>query len=447
MIINKEIDSLDYKTLSWPLDSDPGAWRSLIFGLQWFAFGAANIAVIPIVLGPYLGLDQVGIAEYAQRMFFFIGLGSILQLYFGHRLPIIEGPAAPWWVMIISVSGVAVSTGKSFDLLRTDLVGAMLLCGLVLAMLGCTGVIGRVMKFFTPAVNGCVLILLCLQLSGTLVSGIVGENLPGDGFSYLPVIVSLVVIAAVVVVAMKTHSFLKSINILIGLIVGWSLYALISREAAEPIQPEKVFEVPRLFAWGMPTFDPGIAITGVLISFVLLANLLASLTAMSKATGEAMNGKEFDRGVVFNGVSNLLAGAGASVGTVPFAASTGLVKMSGVAARKPYLFFCLMMMVISFFPQVGAFIARIPHAVGYAVLLAAFTQLLVIGLHEMKKLELDQRDSFVIGLTILVGAGVAALPDTALAALPELARYIFGNALIVGIVICILMEHVFLPRK
>ncbi len=429
------------------MGSDPGTWRSLIYGLQWFAFGAANIAVIPVVLGPYLGLDQVGIAAYAQRMFFFIGLGSIFQLYFGHRLPIIEGPAAQWWVIIISVSGVAVATGKPFDVLRSDLVGPMLLCGLVLALLGFTGVIGRVIKLFTPAVNGCVLILLYLQLSGTLVSGIVGENLPGAGFNYLPVIISLVVIATVVVVAMKAHSLLKSINILIGLIVGWFLYVLIARETAEPIQPVKVFEMPQLFAWGLPTFDPGIAITGVLISFVLLANLLASLTAMSKATGKMMDRKDFDRGVVFNGVSNLLAGIGASVGTVPFAASTGLVKMSGVAAKKPYLYFCLMMIGISFFPQAGAVIARIPHAVGYAVLLAAFTHLLVIGLQEMKKLELDQRDSFVIGLTILIGAGVVALPDTALAALPDLARYIFGNALIAGIFICVLVEHVFLPRK
>ena len=429
------------------MGSDPGTWRSLIFGLQWFAFGAANIAVIPVVLGPYLGLDQVGIAAYAQRMFFFIGLGSIFQLYFGHRLPIIEGPAAQWWVIIISVSGVAVATGKPFELLRSDLVGAMILCGLVLALLGFTGVIGRIIKLFTPAVNGCVLILLCLQLSGTLVSGIVGENPPGTGFSYLPIIVALVVIATVVVVAMKAHSLLKSISVLIGLVVGWPLYALFTRESAGPIQTTKVFEMPQLFAWGLPTFDPGIAITGVLISFVLLANLLASLTAMSKATDKAMDRKDFDRGVIFNGVSNLLAGVGASVGTVPFAASTGLVKMSGVAAKKPYLIFCLMMIGISFFPQVGALIARIPHAVGYAVLLAAFTQLLVIGLQEMKKLELDQRDSFVIGLTILIGAGVAALPDTALAALPDLSRYIFGNALIVGIAICVLLEHVFLPRR
>ena len=63
--------------------------------------------MIPVVLGPCLGLDQSGFAEYAQRMFLYIGIGSLIQIYFGHRLPVIEGPAAQWWVIIISISGVA----------------------------------------------------------------------------------------------------------------------------------------------------------------------------------------------------------------------------------------------------------------------------------------------------------------------------------------------------
>lgn len=434
-------------TLTWPLGSDPGPWRSLIYGLQWLAFGAANIAVIPVILGPYLGLDQAGIAEYAQRMFLYIGIGSFIQIYFGHRLPVIEGPAAQWWVITISISGIAVAIGKPYEVLRTDLVGAMLLCGLVLVLLGFIGLIGRVIKMFTPAVNGCVLILLCLQLSGTLINGIVGENLPGERFNYLPVLIALIVIALVVFLQMKNLAFLKSISILIGLAVGWLLYAVFSNESAKPVQTDKIFELPGFFAWGWPTFDPGIAVSGILVSFILLANLLASLQAMSGAAGIAIEQKNFDKGVIFSGISNLLSGIGASVGTVPFSASSGLVKMSGVAAKKPFVIFSLMMIGASFFPQVGALLASIPQAVGYAVLLAAFTQLLIIGLEEIKKLKLDQRDSFVIGLTVLVGAGIAALPDTALAALPDLARYIFGNALIVGIVICILMEHVFLPRK
>ncbi len=403
--------------------------------------------MLPVFLGTQLGLDQAGIADYAQRMFFFVGLASLLQVTFGHRLPIIEGPAAPWWAVIVSLAGIATAIGKPLELVRTDLVGAMLLCGALLVVLGFTGIVGRVMKLFTPPVTGCVLILLCLQLSGTFVSGILGASAVDNGFNYAPVLISAVVIATIVMLSMKAPPLLRSINVLIGLGVGWALYALFVSEPAEAIEPAQIVQLPRLFSWGWPTLDPGVTITGVIISLIILANLLASIAAMSKATDKPMEAKDYNRAVVFNGVSNLLAGIGASVGTVPFAASTGLVKISGVASRKPFFIFCLLMIATGFFPQVGAFLARIPQPVGYAVLLAAFTQILIVGLQELKKLNLDQRDSFVIGLTILVGAGVASLPDAALVGLPDLARYIFGNALIVGIIICLLMEHVIIPRK
>jgi len=445
--ISKHKADLSETILIWPLNSDPGPWRSTIYGLQWFAFTVANIAVLPVFLGTYLGLDQAGIADYAQRMFFFVGLASFLQILFGHRLTIIEGPAAPWWAVIVSFSGIAAAIGKPLELVRSDLVGAMLVCGLMLMLLGFTGVIGRIMKLFTPPIIGCVLILLCLQLSGTFISGILGESTKGDSFNYAPVLISIVVIATIVMLSMKAPPLLRSINILIGLGIGWILYAFIVQDPAEAIKPAKIVEMPQLFAWGPPTFDPGVTFTGVLISLIILANLLASIAAMSKTTDKLMDTKGFDRAVVFNGISNLMAGVGASVGTVPFAASTGLVKISGVASRKPFFIFCLLMMATGFFPQVGAFLARIPQPVGYAVLLAAFTQILIVGLQELKKMNLDQRDSFVIGLTILTGAGVATMPETALVGLPDLVRYMLGNALIVGMIICVLMEHVVLPRR
>ncbi len=129
--------------LIWPLCSKPDNYRTTIYGLQWFVFAVAHIAVIPVILGPYLGLDQAGTAAFAQRMFFFIGLGSLLQVLFGHRLPIIEGPAAPWWAIAVSLSGIAVATGRPLELLRTDLVGMTLVSGIFIAALGLSGIIGR----------------------------------------------------------------------------------------------------------------------------------------------------------------------------------------------------------------------------------------------------------------------------------------------------------------
>ena len=437
----------DNPLMIWSLRSKPDHWRTAIYGLQWFVFAVAHIAVIPVILGPYLGLDQAGTAAFAQRMFFFIGLGSLLQVLFGHRLPIIEGPAAPWWAIAVSLSGIAAATGRPLDLLRTDLVGMTLVSGIFIAALGLSGVVGRIMKLFTPPIIGSVLILLCLQLSGSFVSGIVGRQVEGQPFNYAPLVISIVVIAVVVSVAIKAPPLLRSMNVLVGLVVGWALYALIIRQPSAPVEVEAIIEAPSLFAWGAPTFNSGIVLTGVIVSIIITANVLASVTAMSKATGDKIEISKYNRASIFNGVGNLLAGIGASLGTVSFAASTGLVKLSGVASRRPFIAFCLLMVVVGFFPRVGAVMATIPEPVGYAVILAAFTQIFIVGLQEIKKMYLDQRDSFVLGLAILIGAGVLSLPDAALAGLPEPAQYIFGNALIVGTVICILLEHVLLPRR
>lgn len=437
----------DNPLLIWTLCSKPDYWRTAVYGLQWFVFAVAHIAVIPVILGPYLGLDQAGTAAFAQRMFFFIGLGSLLQVLFGHRLPIIEGPAAPWWAIAVSLSGIAAATGRPLEMLRTDLIGMTIVCGLVIVALGLSGIIGRIMKLFTPPIIGSVLILLCLQLSGSFVSGIIGSQVGGQPFDYLPLSISVVVIAVVVSVAIKAPPLLRSMNVLVGLALGWFLFAVIIRQPAAPVEVQAVIEAPQLFAWGFPTFNPGIILTGVIVSMIITANVLASVTAMSKATGDKIEVSKYNRASIFNGVGNLLAGIGASLGTVSFAASTGLVKLSGVASRRPFIIFCLFMMLVGFFPRVGAVMATIPEPVGYAVILAAFTQIFIVGLQELKKMYLDQRDSFVLGLAILIGTGVISLPDAALAGLPEAAQYIFGNALIVGTVICILLEHVLLPRR
>lgn len=56
------------------------------------------------------------------------------------------------------------------ELLRTDLVGMTLVSGILIAAPGLSGIIGRIMKLFTPPIIGSVLILLCLQLSCSLLT-------------------------------------------------------------------------------------------------------------------------------------------------------------------------------------------------------------------------------------------------------------------------------------
>jgi xanthine/uracil permease len=65
-------------------------------------------------------------------------------------------------------------------------------------VIGLSGLIGRALKLFTPAVTGSVLVLLGLQLSGTFVKGMLGVTANHGQVDLKSSIISLVVVVIVV---------------------------------------------------------------------------------------------------------------------------------------------------------------------------------------------------------------------------------------------------------
>ena len=433
--------------LLYDLEDRPPANRTLIYAVQWLGFTVANTAVLPIVVGSALGLDQAGIASLAQRTFFFQALASLLQVCFGHRLPIIEGPAGMWWAVFITLGVMAPGLGKPLSLLRTDLEFGVIAAGLILVAVGLTGVIGKALKLFTPAVTGSVLVLLGLQLSGTFVRGMLGLNTGGGSIDLKSALVSLLVVTIVVVINLKARGFLQSIAILIGIAVGWVIALFVGVPSGEFIKSDALITLPELFAWGTPTFDPGVVFVSVLTGLLVLSNLVASILAMERVLDLELPRKSYNRGVAFTGFADILAGLGATVGFVPYSAGAGMVALTRVAARLPFIIFTIVLMLLGLLPQVGAFLASIPQPVGYSVLLASFCQMLGFGLKDYARMQFNARDYFVVGLPILVATGVMNLPAGSFEGIPVFAQYILGNGFVVGMLLCMLLEHVLLPKK
>ncbi|TEB08782.1 uracil-xanthine permease family protein [Pelotomaculum propionicicum] len=433
--------------LLYNLEDRPPLNRTLAYAVQWLGFTLANSAVLPIVVGSALGLDQAGIAGLAQRTFFFQALASLLQVCFGHRLPIIEGPSGMWWGIFITLAAMAPGLGKPLSLLRTDLEFGVMAAGLILVLVGATGLIGKTLKLFTPAVTGSVLVLLGLQLSGAFVKGMFGIGSSGGSIDLKSAIVSLIVVAMVVVINLKARGFFKSIAILIGIAAGWVIAVLAGVPSGEFITQDAVVAFPKIFAWGTPTFDPGIVFVSVLTGLLVLSNLVASILAMERVLKIELPQKSYNRGVIFTGMADVLAGLGATVGFVPYSAGAGMVSLTRVAARLPFIIFAIALIILGLLPQVGAFLASIPEPVGYSVLLASFCQMLGFGLKDYTRLEFNARDYFVVGLPILFGTGVMNLPGGSFGGIPVFAQYILGNGFIAGMLLCMLLEHVLLPKK
>lgn len=429
------------------LKDRPPLRSTALYSVQWLVFTLANSAVIPLVLGTALGLDQAGIAGLAQRLLFFSAMASLLQVLFGHRLPIMEGPSGMWWGVFMTLSFLAPGMGKPLALLRTDLEAGLIVTGLVLVLVGASGLMSIILKLFTPAVTGSVLVLLGLQLSGTFVRGMLGLGSPGDKINLSSVAVSVVVVLVVFWVTLKGRGFLRSVAVLVGILVGWLISVPLGLAGGGGWAVSEIISVPGIFAWGAPTLDPGIIFTCVLIGMLVLSNLVASILAMEKTIGREFPGRVYSRGVVFTGLADIMAGVGSVVGFVPYSAGAGMVSLTGVASRLPFIVFTLAMMLLGLAPPVGVFLSSIPAPVGYSVLLASFAQMFGFGIKDYLRLKLDTRDLFVVGVSILFGTGVMFLPAEAYSGIPVVARHILGNGFVAGMILVILLEHVVLPAS
>jgi len=444
--------------LLYGLEDRPDPVRSFFYALQWIGFTLANVMVVPIVIGPYLGLDAASAAQLLQRVFFFVGLGSLLQLYWGHRLPIVEGTAGMWWAIFISLGSTAMATGKPLAILRTDLELGLMAAGAVTLLLGATGIIGRILQLFTPAVTGTMMVLLALELSSNAVPNMLGLGLLGDAIHGPTALLSLLVLACVAAVSLYGPRYLRSFGILVGMALGWAAFAALgladsgwagalnhggssadALAAAEQAVRAVGFAWP--LAWGRPTFDPGVVLVCVMTALLVTANQVAAVQVMGEAVGRPAGPATFNRSLTITGVANVLCGASACLGLTPFASAAAMVNLSGVAARAPFLLHALLLMVMGMVPGLSMVLAQIPQPVGNAVLLVAACQLFLIGVRHYATMGLSQRDTFVLGAAVLGGAGVMFLPAEALTALPSTLQYVFGNGMMTGMLVAVAADR------
>jgi xanthine/uracil permease len=431
------------------LDERPRGTVFVLSTLQWLVFILANVITVPVVLGPAFGMNPHDVALYTERTFFVCGLIGVLQAIFGHRYGIIEGPAGMWWGVCIVLINMARDVGTSMASLQSSLEMGLIISGIVFVLFALFRVIDWVRRLFTPVVTGTFLVLLSLQVSKSLIEGILGIGFHGST-RVLPhiALLSVCLIAFTIGLMVKGRGLIKNLAVLIGLVVGWVLFALFGLVDL-PNTYAPVVAWPQVFPFGPPHLNVGITITCVITSVILLSNLIASIQAFALVSGENPSSSVYQRGTLVTGIGTLLSGVFGTVGAVPLTAAASLVSLTGIASRLPFVIASAGVAVLGFFPNIGQWVATLPSSVGYAILFTVFGQLLGFGLRDYKGLELSQRDFFVVSPAILTGVGILFVPGTAWLGLPKILGYILDNGLIVGVLLVLFLEHVVFrqPKK
>ncbi|MBL0387120.1 purine/pyrimidine permease [Tumebacillus sp. ITR2] len=408
--------------------------------VQWMVFLLANTIAAPIVVGAAFDLSTGDVSSLVQRMLLVSGGVTLFQLFFGHRLPLLEGAAGMWWALFLTLAAVATSGDKGAVLQQLEM--GLLASGVVLVILSLLPIMARLRELFTPLVTGVYLILLVVSLTGSFFKGMLGVTRTGEIDGEVAVL-SLIVILLVLILSLKGRGLWRSMGPLIGIGSGWILFAIFGLIPSNTnAEPTPWFALPKAFDWGMPAWDTGIVLTSVLTGLILISNVVASILVVARTLGVDVTADTYRRGLLGNGIGAVLSGLLSCIGPVPLSVSAGFISTTGIRSKRPFLIGATLVLVSGFFPLVGNFFATLPSEVAYAALFVPFAQMMGFGVRDLMSLIPSQRNLLVIGLSLMVGVGVMFLPPSAFASLAPWLRSVVANGLLVGLILCLLLEHV-----
>lgn len=418
---------MDFK---YSLNDRPRAAAMVMYAVQWL------LIAVPVVLTSAFvaRLQYDTLAEqtlYTQKLFAVMGLTMIVQSLWGHRLPLVAGPAA---VLLV---GVMASIASSPEVIYTSIAVG----GALVALLATTGWIKKLQPLFTPRISIVMMALIAFTIVPVFLR-LIFADAEHYGLSF---VMALVLSIAMVVANNRLRGMWKSAVVLIALVVGSAAYfafaGLPSLEGATAAGAGRLFITPK--------FDVGVIVAFLICYIALLINELGSVQSVS-AYVEADNvPKRSTRGVALTGVMNVVAGAMGVLGPVDYTLSPGVIAATGCASRYPLVLTGVGLVICALFPQLVALLSAIPSPVMGVVLLYLMAAQVAAAFQMSGTMSAakDFNGALTIGLPIMLALVVAFLPAEVSAALPAVLRPIVGNGFVMGVIVVLVMEHVIFRKR
>jgi uracil permease len=421
----------------YDLDDRPPFQYALVYGLQWaFIMFPALIIAATLSVGS-LGSDGGDVLRFLRLTLFTSGLFTMVQTLWGHRYPLLEGPASALLLAFILLAprGVAV------------IQGGMILGGLLLVLIVLSRQLERLIRFFTPNVVGVILMLIALGLLRPLLrfmTGEAGTNPNAEGQTFL---ISLMLVLLIAALSHWLEGFWKTVSILVGMFLGSLLFLALGRLHWEDLLTASWVSFSTQWVETLPRFSLAATVAFACAYLAVIVNTLGSLQGIAAITEKERLPKATQRGVLVNGLAGVSCGILGIVGTVSYSMGPGVILVNRVASRYAVTYCGAILFVTAFLPKLAALLALVPTPVVGAALCVGLGGQVGVGIATVASQDIRSRDYFVVGLPVLLGTLVGFLPQGLLDALPGLLQLFAGNSLIAGITLVLLLEHLLLRKK
>lgn len=418
---------------TYGIDDRPRPTSLLIFGLQWLAVSVPAILIIGKVVAGLYGGSAI---PYLQKLFLLSALVLLMQIYLGHRLPLVLGPAT---VLLI---GILASLESGFAAINASI----LIGGLLLAGIAAAGLFEHLKRLFTPRVIAVVLMLIAFTLAPTIL------NLITDGGGTVPATQTFLFALAFALILFVANGLLKGIGkstlALWAIIFGTFSYIVLFGPVPLPPEGTALLALPPGLLAPLALPDAGV-LAAFLICFLALAiNDLGSIQSVGGLLGADKMGERTNRGVAITGLGNAAAGLIGVIGPVNFSLSPGVIAATGCASRFALVPAGIALALMALSPLAIGSLASIPGPVIGVVLAYVMASQIAAGLMLGQESGAVRTfdEGLIIGIPLLLGTVVAFLPADVAAGFPALIRPLLTNGFVVGIIVVLMLEHLVYRR-
>lgn len=408
-----------------------------VYGFQWaFIMFPALIIAATLVVESFPG-GEIDKIRFLRFTLLTSGCFTALQTLWGHRYPLLEGPATALMLAFVLLAPLGVEAIQ----------GGMIIGGTLLILTVLSRQLDRVSRLFTPNVIGVILMLIALGLLRPLLgfmSGAAAGKSQGEGITF---VISLILVLFIAALTHRLKGFWKTVSILIGMIVGSILFFFLGRLEWQKIAAASWFSLSARWVPNAPAFQWAAAVAFACAYLAVMVNTLGSLQGIAAITDRERLTKAVPRGILVTGAAGIVCGFLGVVGTVSYSMSPGVILANRVASRYAVTLCGIILVFAAFLPKLAALISLVPGPVVGAALCVGLGGQVGVGIAALASQKITSRDYFVVGLPVILGTMVGFLPNDLFSRMPPSLQVFVANSLIIGIFLVLVLEHLLLRKK
>ncbi|KRM99371.1 uracil-xanthine transport protein [Loigolactobacillus rennini DSM 20253] len=421
------------------------AHTATLLGLQHVL--AMDVYVPPFIIAGLLAMSMDAKMALIQITFFAAGIGTILQTRYFMKMPMTQGPS---FVPIGAIAGIYLANGGGQHGLAT-VFGSLLVGAVLVILFGLSGFFQKIIRYLVPSLVGGTIITV---VGLSLIPSALNDNIFQAGGNLNQNVILGVVTATILVTCVaislrfpRLARAFKVSSIIIALLGGSLLAASMGRFSFKSIATAPWFSLPSFAVthYGFH-FSLSAILTMIVIYAVLLTETSGTWFAMSAILQEPMTDKQWNRGIIGEGLSCLIAALAGSTPMTGYSTNAGVISITGVASKRAFIAAGVWFIGFSFIGKLAAFLAAIPAPVIGGVFAIICSTIMLSGLQVIRQQQFAERDLYIIGLPIIMTLALILIPEQLTKEAPQLIQYLLSSPVAVSAILAIALNQI-LPQQ